>query len=484
MNVFPTSINPNIVKEIPGMFPFIIQTARIAFECGVNVLSVFLKTSDKDSSPAEEVPASVSEQSGGKQEVHERTSSILTEIQRELFEYWIRCSTSPQWLVNRCRIILGLDAGKAKYQVAREQRKNIKTVRNWSKRWCRVNKELSSLEGKTDMKVYRKRIIIALSDATRPGRPIIFTAEQVTQIIALACEVKDGSDEPVSHWTWSGIAGEVVSRGIAESISSSSIGRFLSEARIKPHLSRYWLNTQPEDPEKFEKDIKEICKIYHQSQELAEREIYVVSTDEKSGIQALERGHATHPAKPGKNRTMVELREHEYNRHGTLCLIANFMVSTGQIIAPTIGPTRTEEDFLNHVKQTVGTNPDAQWIFVLDRLNTHQSESLVKWIARQCDIKDDLGVKGKDGILKSVETRRIFLSDPAHRIRFVYTPKHTSWMNQVEIWFSILTRRLLKRGSFRSVDHLKERILKFINFFNETMAKPFRWTYKGRPLTV
>ncbi len=176
--------------------------------------------------------------------------------------------------------------------------------------------------------------------------------------------------------------------------------------------------------------------------------------------------------------------EHNYKRHGTLCLIANFELATGKVISPTINPTRKEEDYLEHIKQTVATDPGAQWIFITDQLNTHKSASLVRWIAQESKTDIDLGVKGKKGILKSMKTREKYLSDPSHRIRFVYTPKHTSWLNQVEIWFSVLTRRLLKHGSFKSLIHLKERIEKFIEYFNETMAKVYKWTYTGRPLTV
>jgi hypothetical protein len=206
----------------------------------------------------------------------------------------------------------------------------------------------------------------------------------------------------------------------------------------------------------------------------------VISSDEKTGIQALERAHPTQPMEPGQ----VERPEFEYIRHGTQSLIANFDVATGQVLTPSLGATRTEEDFANHILQTVATDLDGEWIFVVDQLNTHQSESLVCLVDDLCDLDEDLGVKGTEGILRSKATRAAFLSDPTHRIRFVYTPKHTSWLNQIELWFSILVRRLLKRASFTSVEDLKQRILEFIDYFNTTLAKPFKWTYAGRPLVT
>lgn len=204
----------------------------------------------------------------------------------------------------------------------------------------------------------------------------------------------------------------------------------------------------------------------------------MVSVDEKTGLQALERLHDTKPTRPG----WVERVEFEYLRHGSLCLMANFHVATGKLISPSIGATRTEADFVAHIEATLDTDPTAGWIFVADQLNTHYSATLVELVAKRCGVEGDLGVKGKSGVLQSVATRRAFLRDTAHRIRFVYTPRHCSWLNQVEIWFSILARRLLKRASFTSLDDLRARVMKFIDYFNDVLGKPFRWTYTGRPL--
>lgn len=223
-----------------------------------------------------------------------------------------------------------------------------------------------------------------------------------------------------------------------------------------------------------------MCDLYAQAPALHAAGVHLVSSDEKTGIQALERLYPTLPMQPG----LIERREFEYIRHGTQCLMANFEIASGRIVAPTIGLTRTEADFVAHVVQTVAEDPQGTWIFVLDHLNTHQSESLVRWVAQQCAIPDDLGVKGESGILASMTSRAAFLQDATHRIRCVYTPKHTSWLNQVEIWFSILVRRLLKRASFTSTEDLRQRILAFIEFFNRAKAKPFKWTYAGRPLTA
>jgi hypothetical protein len=218
--------------------------------------------------------------------------------------------------------------------------------------------------------------------------------------------------------------------------------------------------------------------LYAHAAQLHEQGVHLICCDEKTGMQALERAHPTRPPIPGR----IERREQHYVRHGTQCLIANFEVATGRILAPTMAPTRSEEEFAHHLLQTVASDLEGEWIFIVDNLNTHPSESLVHLVAVLCDLDQDLGKKGRRGILRSCATRADFLADSRHRIRFVYTPKRASWLNQIELWFSILVRRLLKRASFSSVEQLKERVLSFIEYFNRTRAKPFQWTYTGKAL--
>jgi len=198
----------------------------------------------------------------------------------------------------------------------------------------------------------------------------------------------------------------------------------------------------------------------------------MVSVDEKPGIQAIERDGQTLLTQSGK----VERRELNYIRHGTQVLTGNLDLATGKLIAPTIADTRTEEDFVQHIERLITIDPDAPWVILCDQLNTHKSEAVVRFIANALGDDQVLGEKGKSGILQSMKTRQAYLSDPSHRIHFVYTPKHCSWLNPIEVWFSILTKHVLNRGNFPSIQDLKQKLEQYIIYYNKRLAQTWKWS--------
>ena len=380
-----------------------------------------------------------------------------------------RKHTTPQQIALRARIILLLGSGFSEPQIVQQLGVSRDMVRQWRRRWRE--------QCAADVPVSKR-----LADAERPGAPGTFTAEQVAQLIAIACEDPRHCGREISHWTGRELADELVKRGIVERISERHVRRLLSEAHLKPHQMRYWelppKAMSSEQRSEREEGIRQISAVYLSAPERAKQGERTVSTDEKAGIQALERKHPGKPMVPG----MVELQEFEYERHGTQTLIASMDLTSGTV-ETSCGATRKEPDFVLHIQKVVDTHPEVKkWRFVTDRLNTHQSEGLVRLVASYEEQEIDLGVKGKDGILGSMKRRAEYLNEESHRIVFYYTPVHCSWMNQIELWFSILVRKFLKRATFASVDELRERLLAFVDYFNRTMAKPFKWTYKGKAL--
>jgi transposase len=379
---------------------------------------------------------------------------------------------SEQQKVLRSKIVLQAAQGHSNVEIARELEVNVDTVRLWRDRWVVLQGiDLETLD-----------IEDRLEDAPRPGKPSAITDEQRCRIAALACEAPLKVGRPISQWTEREIADEIVAQGIMEHISPRHAGRLVKKKGLRPHLFRYWLNKVPD--EEREEKIKEGCMLYATAPERAKQGEKTISIDEMTGVQALERKYPDLPMQPvapelPNGRDLRQ--EFEYKRHGTVTCFINLNVATGEVIYPSCGPTRTEIDTLIHIQQLVASDTSVKkWRLMMDNLNTHQSESLVRWIAEMEGIPQEaLGEKEKNGILKSMKTRAAFLHDPSHKIVFYYTPKHASWMNQVEIFFSILVRKLIKRGNFRSVADLTEQILAFIAYYNRTMAKPFKWTYTG-----
>lgn len=297
-----------------------------------------------------------------------------------------------------------------------------------------------------------------------------FPPSQRLDVISMASSTTTEHEQTQTRWAIDDLAAAMINRSHHDqAMSRSTIWRILDEADLKPHRSVYWLNSH--DPD-FDTKAHAVCQLYLKAPKLYEQGRLVICCDEKTGMQALGRPDPTQPAQPGH----PEKRENDYIRHGTRALIASFVVATGEVIG-NLGPTRNSADFAAHLEHVAAQFPDIQGCeWVLDNLNTHWSLEVCRVMAKLCKVAFVAAE------LRTGSQRRDFLTDPAHRHVFHFTPIHGSWLNQVELWFSVLGRRFLKRGDFNSMAEFEERLLAFISDYNTRHAHPYRWTYTGTPL--
>ena len=316
---------------------------------------------------------------------------VISERQQKLLEEFRKSRTIGKCLVQRATIILLGFAGMLNEEIALHVGLNRQQVGLWRQRWRDAWKPLCVWEC-TEPHRLREAILEVLADAPRPGAPATFTAAQVSQIVALACESPKLSGRPIDHWTLRELRDEAIQRKIVTAISASQIGCFLQQAAVQPHRKKMWLNTTEKDPQQFQAEVENVCRTYLEAPAKAATDgTHTVSVDEATSLQALERNAPDKPAQPGS----VPKQEFEYTRHGTTTLTAGLDVVTGTIVCPTLEATRTEPEFVAHIARTVDTDPTGEWIFVVDRLNTHMSESLVKFVAERCGRPDALGKKTK-----------------------------------------------------------------------------------------
>ena len=377
---------------------------------------------------------------------------ILAQNARTELHALARAHCTPQSLALRARIVLRAAEADTptNRHIGRQLGCSPRTVGKWRRR-------------------YHDQGMGGLHDAVRSGRPRTILPPTRVQVIAVASTLPPTQDRSVTRWTLEEIVATVLDELPSDRLSRASVWRILHDLDLKPHKSEYWLNSHDEH---FAAKAHAICHLYVTALEAYRQGRLVICCDEKTGMQVLERKAPTKPAQPGRR----ERREHEYIRRGPRVLINALAVTTGQI-AWTISASRTTADFVAHLQQAYHSFPRMQrYDWILDNLNTHWSLEVCRLVARWSDVPFE------PNKLRTGAQRRTFLSDSRHRHVFHFTPKHGSWLNQAELFFGVLQRRFLARGSFHSVQEFDVRLEQFLHDYNARHAHPYRWTYTGEPL--
>jgi len=373
----------------------------------------------------------------------------LVTDERDALERILRTATATQRDVLRASIVLLAAEGHANSAIAEMLGVEENTVGKWRRRFA-------------------KRRVAGLRDEPRSGRPPKFTPRQKTRVLKKATQRPRDYGVPFSHWDAASLSRLAVEAGITKSIHPTTVWRWLNEADLKPHRVQYWLRS--EDPD-FEEKSQDVIRVYLAARSQAKRGIATFSIDEKTSIQARERVRPDLPVIRGVPQRI----EHEYKRHGTLCLTAGLNVATGEVQG-LLTPDRPAPVFAGFLEDLIASVPDARKIHIVaDNLNTHLHHDACEVVAAASDVTYD------PDRYKTMPLRGKFLTSARHRVVFHFTPKHASWLNQIEIWFSVLARKLLNRESFPSLRALRAAIRRFISYYNRHLAHPYRWTYTGTP---
>lgn len=398
--------------------------------------------------------------------------AILTDLSQ--------ANTTTKDLALRASIILASSENLNNLQISKKLNVSRKCVGKWRRRWFESGEALVAIEKCESGAALRRAVQDVLKDDYRSGRPSKFSDEQVAKIISIASQSPRQWDRPVDDWTGRELADEARRQNIVPSISPSRVNVFLKLVDLKPKLHKGWCFTTEMDKELFHRQVNEVCQVYLNASILAKTKgIHFVCVDEMTSLQANQHRATGKLPKPGQSGK----RECQYTRHGTLSLTGSWDVVAGQLIYSTIEKTRNAEDFASHILNTIASDPKGEWVFVMDNLNTHYGEPIVRAIAKLLGIEEEtLGSKKKrKGVLGSEAARKKFLTDASHRIRFIFIPKHSSWLNQIERVFGVISARVMRNGNFTSLQDLTEKLKSFVVYFNSTFAKPISWKYEGSP---